>query len=412
MTSRVSGCRRVYVCWPGTRNATSGVWPRRDAVHHYVRPGWHAIQMNGNATCWDFDKGGSGRGGQGPGGRGITTRQDPAGCSDADDANHGRQKRAETPYARGSPPVAVWPTTCRPRFETTWTSQRTSEGQHTLGLRTEMAPPCPRAVSKAFPRGVTKAFPCRVLSAAPSLLVGAAGDRWLAAAADVGLPAARVSAAWLSDCEALLVRPDGIVEMRVTAPVPVQFLADVWTRCWPGRSRCRAPDRLALARNAPLRVPYRADLLRLVAGAAWLPRLKSAMFPKALGILLVVGGACYLVGLLAVFLIPEWRDDQWVRYHPVGYRGNLDGPLSADKGRQVFAQRAGHRTGSSADGFRASQCITLYAAVRRRPIRAHRGGPVGLPRCRRPARLADSVAQGEVQWTRRLTRKKPRMAYP
>ena len=134
------------------------------AVHHYIRAGWHAIQMNGNATCWDFDKGGSGVGGQGPGGRGITTRQDPAGCSNADDANHGRQKRAETPYARGSPPVAVWPTTCRPRFETTWTSQRTSEGQHTLSLRTEMAPLCPRAVSKAFPRGVSKAFPCGVLS--------------------------------------------------------------------------------------------------------------------------------------------------------------------------------------------------------------------------------------------------------
>ena len=32
---------------------------------------------------------------------------------------------------------------------------------------------------------------------------------------------------------------------------------------------------------------------------------KSAMFPKALGLMLVVGGACYIVGLLAVFLIPD-----------------------------------------------------------------------------------------------------------
>jgi len=32
---------------------------------------------------------------------------------------------------------------------------------------------------------------------------------------------------------------------------------------------------------------------------------KSAMFPRALGVLLVVGGACYLVGLLAVFLVPD-----------------------------------------------------------------------------------------------------------
>jgi hypothetical protein len=32
---------------------------------------------------------------------------------------------------------------------------------------------------------------------------------------------------------------------------------------------------------------------------------KSAMFPKALGVMLVIGGACYIVGLLAVFLIPD-----------------------------------------------------------------------------------------------------------
>jgi hypothetical protein len=32
---------------------------------------------------------------------------------------------------------------------------------------------------------------------------------------------------------------------------------------------------------------------------------KSAMFPRPLGILLVLGGACYLVGLLAVFLVPD-----------------------------------------------------------------------------------------------------------
>jgi Domain of unknown function (DUF4386) len=32
---------------------------------------------------------------------------------------------------------------------------------------------------------------------------------------------------------------------------------------------------------------------------------KSEMFPKALGVLLVVGGACYLVGTLAVFLVPD-----------------------------------------------------------------------------------------------------------
>lgn len=32
---------------------------------------------------------------------------------------------------------------------------------------------------------------------------------------------------------------------------------------------------------------------------------RSGMFPKALGVLLIVGGACYLVGTLAAFLIPS-----------------------------------------------------------------------------------------------------------
>jgi hypothetical protein len=32
---------------------------------------------------------------------------------------------------------------------------------------------------------------------------------------------------------------------------------------------------------------------------------KSAMFPKVLGVALIAGGACYLVGMLAVFLVPD-----------------------------------------------------------------------------------------------------------
>jgi hypothetical protein len=35
---------------------------------------------------------------------------------------------------------------------------------------------------------------------------------------------------------------------------------------------------------------------------------KSAMFPKALGVVLIVGGACYLVGMLAVFLVPDFGE--------------------------------------------------------------------------------------------------------
>ncbi len=65
-----------------------------------------------------------------------------------------------------------------------------------------------------------------------TLLVGADGDRWLTAAADVGLRAHRVSAPWLSDEGALLVRPDAIVAMRVSAPGPdpARFLTDVLDR--------------------------------------------------------------------------------------------------------------------------------------------------------------------------------------
>ena len=35
---------------------------------------------------------------------------------------------------------------------------------------------------------------------------------------------------------------------------------------------------------------------------------KSAMFPKALGFALIVGGACCLVGMLAVFLVPDFGE--------------------------------------------------------------------------------------------------------
>lgn len=62
-----------------------------------------------------------------------------------------------------------------------------------------------------------------------TLLVGVGGDRWLTAAADVGLPAHRVAVPWLPDEGALLVRPDGIVAMRATAPAtdPARFLTEV-----------------------------------------------------------------------------------------------------------------------------------------------------------------------------------------
>jgi hypothetical protein len=35
---------------------------------------------------------------------------------------------------------------------------------------------------------------------------------------------------------------------------------------------------------------------------------RSTMFPRALGVTLIVGGACYLIGLVAVFLSPEFGE--------------------------------------------------------------------------------------------------------
>ncbi|MFI8392290.1 hypothetical protein [Streptomyces sp. NPDC085540] len=62
-----------------------------------------------------------------------------------------------------------------------------------------------------------------------TLLVGVAGDRWFATAMAVALPAYRVAVPWLPGEGALLVRPDGIVAMRVMAAVtdPTRFLTEV-----------------------------------------------------------------------------------------------------------------------------------------------------------------------------------------
>ena len=35
---------------------------------------------------------------------------------------------------------------------------------------------------------------------------------------------------------------------------------------------------------------------------------RSGMFPKALGLALIVGGACYLVGMLAAFSVPDFGE--------------------------------------------------------------------------------------------------------
>jgi len=67
----------------------------------------------------------------------------------------------------------------------------------------------------------------------------------------------------------------------------------------------------------------------------------SGMFPKALGVVLIVGGVCYLVNNAHAIPGPRLRrENQHVRHHPVHYRGDLDGRLPARERGE--GSRAGH----------------------------------------------------------------------
>ncbi len=58
---------------------------------------------------------------------------------------------------------------------------------------------------------------------------------------------------------------------------------------------------------------------------------KSGMFPKALGVVLVVAAVCYLVDVLARFLVPDFgaQNPHFRGRHPAPDRGGLDGPVPA-----------------------------------------------------------------------------------
>lgn len=62
-----------------------------------------------------------------------------------------------------------------------------------------------------------------------------------------------------------------------------------------------------------LGVQHDGFLIAQIFFGSWLVPLgylayKSAMFPKALGVLLIVGGVCYLVEMLGVFLVPDFGE--------------------------------------------------------------------------------------------------------
>jgi hypothetical protein len=61
---------------------------------------------------------------------------------------------------------------------------------------------------------------------------------------------------------------------------------------------------------------------------------RSSLFPKWLGVLLIAGGVCYLVDLLAAFLVPDFGQ----RIHAIG---DLDGLVLAGLWREGREPRAG-----------------------------------------------------------------------
>ena len=70
---------------------------------------------------------------------------------------------------------------------------------------------------------------------------------------------------------------------------------------------------------------------------------KSGLFPKALGVVLVAAAVCYLVDLLAAFLVPDFAQaDPLVHCHRAHHRGDLDGPIPARGWREDREARQGN----------------------------------------------------------------------
>ena len=82
---------------------------------------------------------------------------------------------------------------------------------------------------------------------------------------------------------------------------------------------------------------------------------KSGLFPKALGVVLVTATVCYLVDLLAAFLVPDFAK----QIHPfighrVWHRGDLDAPIPARGWRENREARQGNPCRSRRRGVNAT----------------------------------------------------------
>ena len=97
----------------------------------------------------------------------------------------------------------------------------------------------------------------------------------------------------------------------------------------------------------------------------------SGMFPRWLGVLLIIGGVSYLVDLLLKFLVPGIGGVASLVIVPFGNRGAFDGPLPArDRRPRGEAKPAGSGPGIGPKVFtdvvsRAPRVRTSKAAVRR-----------------------------------------------
>ena len=165
------------------------------------------------------------------------------------------------------------------------------------------------ATGKVYVRGDAAATAQRVMSHAGLVRVGVVADlvqatAWVFVAMVFYLLLRHVSENWARAMVILVAVGAAIVCLSEVFPVAALRVAT--EHSYVTALGAAGSNALALLL---LDIHHYGLLIAQIFFGLWLVPLgylayKSGMFPKALGVLLVVGGACYLVGLLAVLLGP------------------------------------------------------------------------------------------------------------
>ena len=90
---------------------------------------------------------------------------------------------------------------------------------------------------------------------------------------------------------------------------------------------------------------------------------KSGMFPKALGVVLIVAGVSYLVDMLAAFLVPDvGQANPRFLGHPADDRGDLDARIPArERGEGPRSRHPHRKRRSNKPAFWESSCRNIQA---------------------------------------------------